>query len=88
MTNAPPLTAAALTFATTDDTRDVQQRADIVIDVRRGAVLKNRFGQSTRRVEIENRRAVESAGRGEDSLAVAKFGRESEHDRRRYSRGV
>jgi len=37
-------TANDLTFATTNDTRDFQYRADVVIDLRSGTILKNRFG--------------------------------------------
>ena len=38
------MTSNDLIFATTDDTRSFQQRADIVIDLRSGTILKNRFG--------------------------------------------
>jgi len=38
------MTANDLTFATTDDTRDFQYRADVVIDLRSGTIFKNRFG--------------------------------------------
>lgn len=40
------MTSKDLTFATTEDTRDLQYRADVVIDLRQGTILKNRFGLS------------------------------------------
>jgi hypothetical protein len=38
--------SVGLSFATTGDSADTQHRADIVIDVERGVITKNRYGKS------------------------------------------
>lgn len=44
---ATPRVASQVLWATIDDPLETQRRADVVIDVREGRVVKNRFGYYT-----------------------------------------